>query len=143
MIGQTISHFHILEKLGEGGMGVVYKAEDTHLKRTVALKFLPRGLEAHEPERARLLQEAQAASAINHPHVCTIHEIATEGDQQFIVMEYVDGKTLRQLVPVQKTQSAIDYAIQIGEALQEAHSRGIVHRDIKTDNIMEIGRAHV
>jgi serine/threonine protein kinase len=136
MIGQTISHFRILEKLGEGGMGVVYKAEDTNLKRTVALKFLPRGLEAHEPERARFLQEAQAASAINHPNVCTIHEIATEGDQQFIVMEYVDGKTLRQLVPIQKTQTGIDYAIQIGEALQEAHSRWIVHRDIKTDNIM-------
>ena len=136
MIGQTISHFRILEKLGEGGMGVVYKAEDTQLKRTVALKFLPRGLEAHEPERARFLQEAQAASAINHPHVCTIHEIAAEGDQQFIVMEYVDGKTLRQMVPIQKAQTAIDYAIQIGEALQEAHSKGIVHRDVKTDNIM-------
>ena len=136
MVGQTISHFRILEKLGEGGMGVVYKAEDTNLKRTVALKFLPRGLEAHEPERARFLQEAQAASAINHPNICTIHDISSEGDQQFIVMEYVDGKTLRQMVPVQKTQTAIDYAIQIGEALQEAHSKGIVHRDIKTDNIM-------
>ena len=136
MIGQTISHFRILEKLGEGGMGVVYRAEDTNLKRTVALKFLPHGLEAHEHEQARFLQEAQAASAINHPHVCTIHEIAAEGGQQFIVMEYVDGKTLRQMVPVQKTQTAIDYAIQIGEALQEAHSKGIVHRDIKTDNIM-------
>jgi len=136
MIGQTISHFHILEKLGEGGMGVVYKAEDANLKRTVAIKFLPRGLEAHEPERARFLQEAQAASAINHPNVCTIYEISQYEGQQFIVMEYVDGKTLRQLVPVEKTQMAIDYAIQIGEALQEAHSKGIVHRDIKTDNIM-------
>jgi serine/threonine protein kinase len=136
MIGQTISHFHILEKIGEGGMGVVYKAEDTNLKRTVALKFLPRGLEAHEPEQARFLQEAQAASAINHPNVCTIYEISQHEGQQFIVMEYVDGKTLRQMVPIQKTQIAIDYAIQIGEALQEAHSKGIVHRDIKTDNIM-------
>jgi serine/threonine protein kinase len=136
MIGQTISHFHILEKLGEGGMGVVYKAEDANLKRTVAIKFLPRGLEAHEPERARFLQEAQAASAINHPNVCTIYEISQYEGQQFIVMEYVDGKTLRQIVPVEKMQTAIDYAIQIGEALQEAHSKGIVHRDIKTDNIM-------
>jgi serine/threonine protein kinase/tetratricopeptide (TPR) repeat protein len=136
MIGQTISHFHILEKLGEGGMGVVYKAEDANLKRTVAIKFLPRGLEAHEPERARFLQEAQAASAINHPNVCTIYEISQYEGQQFIVMEYVDGKTLRQMVPVQKTQTALDYAIQIGEALQDAHSKGIVHRDIKTDNIM-------
>ena len=136
MIGQTISHFKILEMLGEGGMGIVYKAEDTNLKRTVALKFLPRGLEAHEPERARFLQEAQAASAINHANVCTIYEISQHEGQQFIVMEYVDGKTLRQMVPVQKTQTAIDYAIQIGEALHEAHGKGIVHRDIKTDNIM-------
>ncbi len=125
-----------MEKLGEGGMGVVYKAEDTKLKRTVALKFLPRGLEAQEPERARFLQEAQAAAALNHPHICTIHDILSEGDQQFIVMEFVDGKTLRQLVPIQKMQTAIDCAIQIGDALQEAHSKGIVHRDIKTDNIM-------
>jgi len=141
MIGQLISHYKILDKLGEGGMGVVYRAEDIKLKRTVALKFLPRGLEAHEPERARFLQEAQAAAALNHPNICTIHDIAGEGDpkgagQQFIVMEYVDGKTLRQMVPVQKMQTAIDYAIQIGEALQEAHSKGIVHRDVKTDNIM-------
>ncbi len=136
MIGQTISHYRILEKLGEGGMGVVYRAEDTKLKRTIALKFLPRGLEAQEPERARFLQEAQAAAALNHPHICTIHDIALEGSQQFIVMEYVDGKTLRQLVPIQKMQTAIDCAIQIGDALQEAHSKGIVHRDIKTDNIM-------
>jgi serine/threonine protein kinase len=136
MIGQTIFHYKILEKLGEGGMGVVYKAEDTKLKRTVALKFLPRGLEAHEPERARFLQEAQAAAALNHPNICTIHDIAAEDDQQFIVMEYVEGKTLRQMVPLQKVQTGIDYAIQIGEALQEAHGKGIVHRDIKTDNIM-------
>jgi serine/threonine protein kinase/Tfp pilus assembly protein PilF len=136
MIGQTVSHYLILEKLGEGGMGVVYKAEDTKLKRTVALKFLPRGLEAHEPERARFLQEAQAASALNHPNVCTIYDIADQDGQQFIVMEFVEGKTLRQIIPVQKMQDAITYAIQIGEALQEAHSKGVVHRDIKTDNIM-------
>ena len=136
MIGQTISHFRILEKLGEGGMGVVYKAEDIQLKRNVALKFLPKDLETHEPERARFLQEAQAASALNHPNVCTIYDICEHESQQFIVMEYVDGKTLRQMVPVQKMQTAIDYAIQIGEALQEAHSKGIVHRDVKTDNIM-------
>jgi serine/threonine protein kinase len=136
MIGQTISHYRILEKLGEGGMGVVYKAEDTKLKRSVALKFLPRGLEAHEPERARFVQEAQAASALNHPNVCTIYDIADQDGQQFIVMEFVDGKTLRQVIPVQKMQDAVGYAIQIGEALQEANSKGVVHRDIKTDNIM-------
>lgn len=136
VIGQTISHFWILEKLGEGGMGVVYKAEDTKLKRNVALKFLPRGLEAQEPERARFLQEAQAASALSHPNVCVIHEIsehegpasagAPAGRQQFIVMEYVDGKTLRQIVPVQKTQTAIDYAIQIGEAQVTNHQLQII-----------------
>lgn len=136
MIGQIISHYKILEKLGEGGMGIVYKAEDTKLKRTVALKFLPRELEAHEPERARFLQEAQAAATLNHPNICTIHDIAEHEGQQFIVMEYVDGKTLRQMAPIEKMQDALGYAIQIGEALQEAHSRGVVHRDVKTANIM-------
>jgi serine/threonine protein kinase/Tol biopolymer transport system component len=136
MIGETVSHYKILEKLGEGGMGVVYKAEDTKLKRVVALKFLPRGLDVHEPERARFLQEAQAAATLNHPNICTVHDIAEYEGQQFIVMEFVDGKTLRQIIPVQKIQDAITYAIQIGEALQEAHSKGVVHRDVKTDNIM-------
>ena len=115
---------------------MVYRAEDTKLKRVVALKFLPPGLDAHEPERARFLQEAQAAAALNHPNICTIHDVASENNQQFIVMEYVEGKTLKQMVPVQKIQDAIGYAIQIGEALQEAHSHGVVHRDIKTENIM-------
>jgi len=138
MIGRKILQYRILEKLGEGGMGVVYKAEDTKLKRVVALKFLPRGLEAQEPERARFLQEAQAASSLNHPDVCTIHDICEAGDQQFIVMEYVDGVTLRkrfEKAPLQLNE-AITYAIQIGEALQEAHGRGIVHRDVKPENIM-------
>jgi eukaryotic-like serine/threonine-protein kinase len=143
MIGKTISHYKILEKLGEGGMGVVYKAEDTKLERTVALKFLPRGLETHEPERARFLQEAKAAAALNHANICTIHDVIVEGDYQFIVMEYVDGKTLRQMVPVQKIQDAIDYALQIGEALQEAHSHGVVHRDIKTENIMVNSKSQI
>ena len=136
LIGETVSHYAILDKLGEGGMGVVYKAEDTRLRRTVALKFLPHGLESHEPERARFLQEAQATSALNHPNVCTVYDIGSEGEQQFIVMEYVEGKTLREIVPVRKMQDAIAYAIQIAEALQEAHAHGIVHRDIKADNIM-------
>jgi Tol biopolymer transport system component/predicted Ser/Thr protein kinase len=136
MIGQTILHYRILDKLGEGGMGVVYKAHDTKLDRDVALKFLPHHLSATPDEQARFLQEARAASALNHPNVCTIYDIAEHEGQQFIIMECVDGKTLRQMVPVQKIQTAIDYAIQIGEALQEAHSKGVVHRDIKTDNIM-------
>jgi serine/threonine protein kinase len=144
MIGTTVSHYKILEKLGEGGMGVVFKAEDLKLQRVVALKFLPHGLEAHEPERARFLQEARSAALLNHPNICTIHDIAEAEGQQFIVMEYVEGKTLGE-----KTQSgdrdrgsgirvgeAIGYAIQIAEALQEAHSHGIVHRDVKADNIM-------
>jgi eukaryotic-like serine/threonine-protein kinase len=136
MIGKILSHYKILEKLGEGGMGVVYKAEDTKLDRIVALKFLPRGLESHEPERARFLQEAKAAAALNHPNVCTIYDISMQEDEQFITMEYIDGKTMKQMVPISKIQDSIDYAIQIGEALQEAHSLGVVHRDIKTENIM-------
>jgi Tol biopolymer transport system component/predicted Ser/Thr protein kinase len=136
LIGQTVLQYKIVEKLGEGGMGVVYKAEDTKLRRTVALKFLPHDIESHESERARFLQEAQAAALLNHPNICTIHDILEYEGEQFIVMEFVDGKTLRQMVPIQKMQTAIEYAIQIGEALQEAHSNGIVHRDIKTDNIM-------
>jgi serine/threonine protein kinase len=136
MIGKTIFHYKILEKLGEGGMGVVYKALDTKLDRLVALKFLPPQITVSPEDKARFLQEAKAASAVMHSNVCVIHDIAEHKDQQFIIMEYVDGKTLRQMVPIQKLQDAIDYAIQIGEALQEAHSKGVVHRDIKTDNIM-------
>lgn len=136
MIGQTISQYRITEKLGEGGMGVVYKAEDTKLNRTVALKFLPHHLTANVTEQARFLQEAQSAATLNHPNVCTIYDIKDEAGQQFIVMEYVDGSTLRAVVPVQNSDEALSYAIQIGEALHEAHSKGIVHRDIKAENIM-------
>ena len=142
MIGKTVSHYRILEKLGEGGMGVVYKAEDMKLERMVALKFLPRDISITPEDRARFLQEARAASAVSHPNVCVIHDIADHEGQQFIVMEYVEGRTLGQLVPIEKTQDALGYAIQIGEALQEAHSRGVVHRDIKADNVM-VGRNNV
>jgi serine/threonine protein kinase/Tol biopolymer transport system component len=136
MIGQTVSHYKVLEKLGEGGMGVVYKAHDTELVRDVALKFLPHHVTVNEVEQARFLQEARAAAILNHPNICTVHAIEKTDDQQFIVMECVDGKTLREIVPVKKMQDAITYAIQIAEALQEAHSHGIVHRDIKAENIM-------
>jgi non-specific serine/threonine protein kinase len=141
MTGKTISHFKTLEKLGEGGMGVVYKAEDTKLKRTVALKFLPPHLTKNETGLARFLQEAQAAAALNHPNVCTIHEIHNEGESPFIVMEYVEGKTLKDLVgavrePPLQTQDIIHYATQIAEALKAAHTKGIIHRDIKSENIM-------
>jgi len=138
MIGETISHYKILEKLGEGGMGVVYKAEDMKLDRFVALKFLPKGIEADDTEKARFLQEAKAASALNHPNVCIIHDIAEEDDQQFIVMEYVDGVTLGHKLkdaPL-KMKDIIEWAIQVGEALKAAHKKGIIHRDIKSDNIM-------
>jgi serine/threonine-protein kinase len=136
MIGTTISHYTILEKLGEGGMGVVYKAHDTKLDRVVALKFLPHHLTANEAEQARFLQEARAASALNHPNVCTIYDIKEEKDRQYIVMEFVDGTTMKHKVPIGKLQDALGYALQIGEALHEAHTKGIVHRDIKCENIM-------
>jgi serine/threonine protein kinase/tetratricopeptide (TPR) repeat protein len=136
MIGQTISHYHILEKLGEGGMGVVYKAEDTTLKRIVALKFLPRGLTGNSAEQARFAQEAQAAATINHPNVCTIYHIGEHDGQQYIEMEYVDGSTLGNLCPVRDLRQWLRYALQVADALREAHKMGIVHRDIKCDNIM-------
>ena len=143
MVGKVISHYKILEKLGEGGMGVVYKAQDLKLDRTVALKFLPQNLSASEAEQARFLQEARAASALNHPHICAIHTLGEHEGQQFIDMEFVEGKTLREMLPVGSVKDAIAYAIQIGEALQEAHSKGIVHRDVKADNIMVGARNEV
>jgi TolB-like protein/Flp pilus assembly protein TadD/predicted Ser/Thr protein kinase len=136
VIGQTISHYRILGKLGEGGMGVVYKAEDTMLRRIVALKFLPRNLTGNAVEQARFAQEAQAAATINHPNVCTIYRIGEHDGQQFIEMEYVDGSTLKHLCPVPDPRAWLRYAVQIADALREAHDRGIIHRDIKSDNIM-------
>ena len=138
MIGQTISHYKILEKLGEGGMGVVYKAQDTKLNRLVALKFLPQRVGKGGEEKARFLQEAQAAAALNHPNICTIYGIEEAEAQQFIEMEYIDGQTLRQKFEEDqlKVADVITYAMQIAEVLQEAHSKGIVHRDIKADNVM-------
>jgi len=136
MIGQTISHYKIIEKLGEGGMGVVYRAEDTKLKRTVALKFLPDRVNKDTTAKERFLQEAQAAAALNHPNICTIHGVEDVDGSLFIVMEYIEGGTLREKIPFAKIDDAITIAAHIGEALQEAHSKGIVHRDIKADNIM-------
>ncbi|MFI5251694.1 MAG: protein kinase [Bacteroidota bacterium] len=136
MIDQTISHYKILEKLGEGGMGVVYKAEDTNLKRIVALKFLPHHLTTNDAEGARFIQEAQAVAALNHPNICAIYSFGEHEGTHFIEMELVEGVTLRHKLPIQKQADAVSYAIQIGEALQEAHSKGIVHRDVKAENIM-------
>lgn len=139
MIGQTISHYRIIEEVGRGGMGIVYKAEDTKLDRFVALKFLPVQLNASEQDKTRFLHEAKAASALNHPNVCTIYGIDEFENQQFIEMELVDGVTLRDKVAefqVLNIKQVIEYSVQIAEALQEAHSKGIIHRDIKSENIM-------
>ncbi len=136
MIGQTISHYKILEKLGEGGMGVVYKAQDTKLDRLVALKFLPTQLAASEQDKARFVQEAKAASAINHPNICTIYSIEDHEGQLFIAMEFVDGRTLRDRKEGTSVKQAIEIGIQIADGLAAAHEKGIVHRDIKPENIM-------
>ena len=138
MTGKTISHYKILSKLGEGGMGIVYKAEDTKLDRIVALKFLPCHLTANDTDKARFIQEAKAAAALNHPNVCVIHDIQEHDSQQFIVMEYVEGQTLRDRIKDErlKIKETIDYAIQTAEALRAAHAKDIIHRDIKSENIM-------
>lgn len=138
MLGQTVSQYKVLEKLGEGGMGVVYKAHDAKLNRDVALKFLPPHIARGGVERDRFIQEAQAAAGINHPNICIIYEINDNGEQPYIAMEYVDGSTIRTKLESgpMKIDDAIKYGIQIGEALHEAHSKGIVHRDIKADNII-------
>jgi serine/threonine protein kinase len=141
MIGKTVSHYRILEKLGEGGMGVVYKAHDTKLDRDVALKFLPLELTKDPNARERFIHEAKAASALSHPNVCTIHDIqeheSSQGDKEmFIVMDLVDGQTLRQKKDSISFKQAIDIGIQVADGLAAAHEKGIVHRDIKPENIM-------
>jgi Tol biopolymer transport system component/predicted Ser/Thr protein kinase len=136
MIGETISNYRVVEKLGEGGMGVVYKAEDMKLDRPVALKFLPPHLAASEQDKVRFIQEAKAASAINHPNICTIHDIQENEDQLFIVMEYVEGQTLTEKKQNLSQKLAIEIGTQIADGLAAAHEKGIVHRDIKPENIM-------
>ena len=133
MIGQTISHYRILSKLGEGGMGIVYKAEDTKLGRTVALKFLPPHAEEN---RERFLREAQAAASLNHPNLCTIFEIDEE--HGFIAMEFVGGPSVKDKIAARPLPlgEALDFAIQVCAGLQAAHENGIVHRDIKPANLM-------
>jgi serine/threonine protein kinase/tetratricopeptide (TPR) repeat protein len=142
MIGQTIAHFRIIEKLGEGGMGVVYKAEDTKLGRTVALKFLPERTAGSDADRARFLQEARTAASLNHPNVCSVLDILESEGRDFIVMEFVEGATLRSRIHGGGLSAgdAVRLAVQIGEALEEAHGRGIVHRDVKSENIMLTAR---
>jgi len=147
MIGRTLGHYRIEAPLGAGGMGVVYRARDTQFKRPVAIKVLGEHLQADPAAGERLIEEARAASALNHPGICTIHEVADAEGQTYIVMEYVEGRPLSAVIPADglPLETAIGYGAQIADALAHAHERGVVHRDLKSSNVLITpeGRAKV